>query len=492
MKLLKKIPFFLFLLVLFFCLHGLLENYGNISAGELTGVGLVALGCILLLYLLSRLASKNYLLASLVTFFIGAWYLFFGAIHDSIKAISFLRFLQSYTILLPVLLLTNIAVIWWLKRNKQVYNRLFLYLNILFIIFCVADGALLVNKHYTQKNSSTQADQLFDISKVKAKPNVYLLVFDCYAGYKSLQDSFAFKNDSLYDFLAQRSFKVLPAFSNYNFTFFSMASLLNMQYITDDYTNKIAVQSDMQKRVREIKNAEVFTIFNSMGYSVENYSIFDIKDKPGISGNNSIIPMHAYLVTNKIFHNRLVLDLGYLLYNFNYFARKHIFEHDDDNKASYNKLMATIEKKAGPPKMVYAHLLLPHAPYFKDSLGKYLPIKDFNTESKEHYLSYLKYSNTVIRSVITKITAGDPAAVVLLMSDHGYNNKGSVRISDSAQIAAERYSFNNICAVRFPNGQHDSIAPAISNVNIFRYLFNAQFQQKMPYLKDSMVWVNHD
>jgi Sulfatase len=492
MKLLKKIPFFLFLLVLFFCLHGSVENYGYLRLYEVIEVGGIILLCMAIFFVLIWGITKNYLFAALLTFFVALWYLFFGAIHDIIKSTPLLRFMQAYTVLLPALLLVNIIFIWWLKKSKPLYQKLMLYLNVLFIIFCLWDVVLLVNKAGNFKQSAYTSQIKFDKSRVTAKPNVYFLLFDCYAGYKSLQDSFAFKNDSLYNFLVQKSFTVLPSFSNYNFTFFSMASMLNMQYITDDYRNKIAVQEDMQQRVNEIKNGEVFSIFNSMQYNIENYSIFDLKNKKGISKNNTIIPMHAYLLTNKILHNRLILDLGYLLFRFNYFSRKHIFEHNDNNVTAYNKTIAAIEKKTDPPKFVYAHFLMPHAPYFKDSLGNFLPINEFNISSKKSYLSYLKYTNTIIKSVLTKITTADPNAIVLLMSDHGYNDKGAVRIYDTLQIAAEQYSFNNICAVRFPNQQADSVKAEMSSVNIFRYLFNSQFAQRIPYLKDSTVWVNHD
>ena len=40
MNLLKKIPFFLLLLVLFFCLHGSVENYGYLNLSEVVQVGL--------------------------------------------------------------------------------------------------------------------------------------------------------------------------------------------------------------------------------------------------------------------------------------------------------------------------------------------------------------------------------------------------------------------------------------------------------------------
>ncbi len=76
MNLLKKIPFFLFLLVLFFCLHGSVENYGYLNANEVLQVAAVILGCMAVFFVLTWFISKNYLFTSLVIFFIAGWYLF--------------------------------------------------------------------------------------------------------------------------------------------------------------------------------------------------------------------------------------------------------------------------------------------------------------------------------------------------------------------------------------------------------------------------------
>ena len=135
MNLLKKIPFFLFLLVLFFCLHGSVENYGYLNMYEVAKVGFTIIACIVVFFVIVWLFSKNYVFASLLTFFICLWYLFFGAIHDVIKSVFFLHFLESFTILLPVLLVANIALIWWLKKNKQLHQKMMLYLNVLFLFF---------------------------------------------------------------------------------------------------------------------------------------------------------------------------------------------------------------------------------------------------------------------------------------------------------------------------------------------------------------------
>ena len=211
---LKKFPLFLLLLAVFFCLHGTVENYGFLDMGEVLLIGFIIIMAIAALFFIIYLFKRDVLFASLLTFFIGCWYLFFGVLHDWIKSKAFVSFIQSYTVLVPLLLICTVLWALWLRKRKPVHEKLFLYLNILFIIFCVWDAVLLIGR-YGQTNKQVAADPVvFDLTKVKHKPNVYFLVFDEYAGYKSLEDSFGFANDKLYNFLQQKEFKVLPTFSN--------------------------------------------------------------------------------------------------------------------------------------------------------------------------------------------------------------------------------------------------------------------------------------
>lgn len=300
MQALKKIPFFLFLLVVFFCLHGSVENYGYLNAVEVLEVGGIALLGLAVLFGAIWLITRNIQYTALVCFFIGLWYLFFGVIHDVIKSTPVLRLLQSYTVLLPALVVVNVAVIWWIKKVKPLHPKLFLYLNILFLVFCATDAVLITTRHFNFKHVAVAPDVQFQPSAVKQKPNVYFLLFDEYAGYKSLHDSFGFKNDSLYHFLQQQDFTEIPGFANYDFTPFSMSSILNMQYVPENYRREKLTQKDIQHRFGEIRNAYVFAVFRSLGYTIQNNSIFDIKDNPALYRYNGLFPTHAGLLTNKI------------------------------------------------------------------------------------------------------------------------------------------------------------------------------------------------
>jgi hypothetical protein len=484
---LKKIPFFLLLLAVFFCLHGTVENYGFLDMGEVLLIGSVIIICIAVLFFITWLFKRDMLFASLLTFFISLWYLFFGVLHDWIKSRSFLSFIQSYTVLVPLLIICTILWTLWLKKRKPVHEKLFLYLNILFIIFCVWDGVLLIGRS-RQSNKYEPADPVaFDQSKVKHKPNVYYLVFDEYAGYKSLKDSFGFANDKLYNFLFQKEFTVLPTFSNYDYTAFSMSSMLNMNYVDSNYNHQLLTQKDVQNRFGEIRNAQVFSIFRSMGYSMQNYSIFDIKGEPALSQSNPLFPIHAVLLTNKIFHNRLFKDLGWQLMSGRFeipFLKKYYLYRTDRYNKKAEKLVIESSANKTAPKFCYGHFFLPHDPFYRDSTGAYNKPSQMNDlHNKALYVSYLKYSNGVIQNMVTNIVANDPNAIIIVMSDHGFYNYDSPGDDDPN-------NYDNFCLVRFPGKFYPVYKDKWSNVNFFRYLFNTEFGQKMPYLEDRSIFVN--
>ncbi len=489
MKRFKTIPFFLFLLPLFFCLHGTVENYGYLQPFEVLWIGVVILACMAVLFLIIWAFSKNHIFSALISFFISVWYLFFGALHDWIKSIPLLSFAKSYTVLLLILLLFTCLWILFLKKKKALLYKLVLYLNVLTLLYCCIDS-FLVLKNYLANTKKTTVDAVyFDRSGVVQKPDVYYIVLDEYPGFKSLQDSFAFSNNAFKDYLFQRSFKVLPVFSNYDLTYFSMSSILNMNYVKSDFKNLELTQRDLQKRGVEIKKASVFSIFQSMGYQMENLSIFDIADKRPVSSENSFLLAHAVLLTDKILHNRMKRDIGDKLGKIiPFWKNRNFYYHDVDNKYTEKMLLKKVRVKTEKPAFVYAHFMMPHGPYYYDSLGNKNPYPKISSytlwNDKRLFVSYIKYVNKRMENMLDNIISKNPDAVIIVMGDHGYREYADKRIY-------QPYRYDNLCAVRFPDNNHISFKESWSNVNLFRYLFNCQFNQHMPYLSDSTVVLHY-
>jgi hypothetical protein len=398
--------------------------------------------------------------------------------------------MNHYWVLLPALLISILGLLYLLKKKPAIYKRLFFYLNILLIIYCLLDVVFLLNRSFS--NTKTRESTIsFDYKKVSARPNVYYLLFDEYPGYQSLLSETGFKNDSLYHFLQDKGFTILPTFSNYNFTLFSMSSIFNMQYVADDYNHEHqrANKEDLQKRFIEIKDAQVFSIFRQMGYCIENYSLFDIGSQVCINPEKTFLPVHRRALTAKMLHNRFRKDVGW---QFRETWLESIltdngimYPADDINNNIISKLNNSIAGKNGKPKFCYAHFILPHAPYFRDSAGALITVEKISSlNDTRYFLPYLKYTNKVISLLVNKIVQQDASAVIVIMSDHGFRDfKHHHELYQPA--------FDNICAVRFPGNHLLPYKAQWSSVNFFPYLFNNGFGQQIRYLKDSAIWINY-
>ncbi|MEO7307608.1 MAG: sulfatase-like hydrolase/transferase, partial [Ferruginibacter sp.] len=472
MTLLKKIPFFLILLVLFFCLHGWLENFGFISFKEVLSPGVFIFLGIALFTAVVFLFTKDLLFASLIVFFISLWYLFFGALHDWVRNIPLLSFIKSYTAMLLTLLLFTGAWVIFLRKKKTLHPKLALYLNILLLIYCLVDVFSFVKAQTTRSTVPVVDGIKFDTTRVTQKPDVYLLLFDEYPGFASLKDSFNFANDSLRNYFTIRSFKILPVFSNYDLTYFSMSSMLNMQYLKKDFNNLQLTQRDFQRRGVEINHASLFPIFRSMGYNIRNFSIFDIDEQQAVSVENSFLLANSILLTDKILHNRLNRDLGDRLCKMiPFWKNSDFYQHDIDNKLSEKLLLNAAVEKKSEPQFVYTHFMMPHGPYYFDSLGNKNPFEKISHytmwKDKPLFVAYLKYINKRMINMVNTLITHKPNAIIIVMGDHGYRSFNNENI-----YQAPRY--DNLCAVRFPDNKHQQFKERWSMVNLFRYVFNCE------------------
>ncbi len=485
MEYLKKYPYFLFLLVLFFCLHGSIENFGSLTLNEVTVTGLQMLMTIIFLFVFVFLVSRKLLFSSLVVFFISTCYYFFGAFHDFVRSISFFSPIKSYLVFVPFILLLLSLVCLFIKKRQQLQAKITLYVNILLLLYCMIDLVSILSLVFQTTKKTTVIN--FEYSKVIQKPDVYFLLFDSYPGQKSLQDSFNFSNEKFDSFLVEHSFKSLPIQSNYNVTHFSMASMFNMNYIPKNYSLPNPTQKDELARQKEIENASVFEVFDKMGYDIYNYSIFDLKNKPSVYTKNHFLNTHTKLLNDKVFPNRVLRDLSTSMpesitrffpsyYDNLFYGQK----FDNINLEKY--IYSFLNEKKSKPSFLYAHFLMPHAPYYLDSLGNDTDKKILLTSevysNKEIFLSYLKYTNTVIENIILAIKQKNPNAIIIFMSDHGFN------LYKTNQSFVPEH-FNNTCAVYFPNNFYGKKENSITNVNFFPYFFNTQYNQQLAYLTDS-------
>jgi hypothetical protein len=312
------------------------------------------------------------------------------------------------------------------------------------------------------------------------KPDIYLIIADEYAGKKALQDIFLFDNSAFENELRTRGFHVINnSESNYNATVYSMASLLNMDYIKN--TNKPAVVNhrDMLTCRGLIKSNNLVLFLQQLGYSIYNYSFFDLADKNKVV-HNFFYPTNRSLLTYQTFINRFIYTFGAR------FASKQklidIKKNDLYNNAKIDSLTRNIVfVKDTQPKFIYTHLNMPHHPYFFNSNGIEISADTLTDEfamDKKAYIGYLQYANKKLLDLVDFIKKNSTRPpVIILMGDHGFRQLTS--------DVDNKYWFMNLNAVCFPDGNYSGLYDGMSNVNQFRVTLNTVFGQKLPMLKDS-------
>jgi len=481
---LRHIPFFPFLLPVFFVLHGFVENMAFINLRDCSGLVLTYLLTAGLLYILLYLLYRDAAKASLALGALQAVSFFFGAMHDFLTRHA--GFLSRYSIILPLLTILVVTVLIWLKKTSRKLSSLVLFLNVLLLIYLLVDGAKASfsgDQHQERLTLATPFKQPAPACDTCSFPDVYLLLMDEYASTASLKEWFGYDNSALDSFLRDRGFHIQQkSRSNYNFTSFSMASILNMSYLNGLGPGNAATIADYASTTDLIRSCEVVKQFAAHGYDIVNYSVFDLEGKPS-EVNLLLLPGKTNLITGQTLWSRIIRDIGWNLHGLPVRAiRNQVYQtlHDNNRFIEETEKQSTI--RSGRPRFIYAHLLLPHNPFYYDKHGTLNEPRNLR-QNIQGYLDYLPYTNDVIKKLLTSIRQNTHNnAVIIMMGDHGVRYPAP---DDTLNV----HDHQNQNAIFFPNGDYHLLYDSISGVNQFRVVFNNIFRQNIPLLKDSTVYL---
>ena len=493
---LARIPWFLILLPLFFVLHGWKENVHDLRASEVLGLAGVYLFAALILWLLSRILIKNRGHAALFAFLLLAVNFFFGPVQDLLAGSRF-PWISSYRLMLPLIGIMLALLIFALRRNRtRKFQQLARYLGFLLLILIAMDvvsiASMLTGKREGASRPTTDDPdfRLFSLADSVVKPDIYLLLCDEFASSRSLLETWGFDNTDFDTALTRRGFRVMAdSRSNYNFTPFSVASILQMNY--PEFTgnaSEVSMQdySNIHSMIGKNRLSEVL---RANGYRIHNYSIFDLPGEPAIL-DQAFLPLHTRLITSQTLLSRLRNDLGHLLVT-GRFRVKALAPFFQKQEAGNNEkvIMQTIRdagESPAQPRFFYLHLFLPHLPYLFDSLGNRRDATLFERDYRENpapeYFSSVRYADRRLLSLTDSILARSARPpVIVLMGDHGFRKQHpDTNVLDY---------FRNMNAVYLPSGEYALFPDSISAVNQFRLILNTVFGKTIPLLPDSTIFL---
>lgn len=485
---LKRKILFIILLPVTWVLHGYLNNYELVPQRDAVLLALLYCGVGLLLTGIFWLFYRNIFKAALLSFFLLCLQFFFGPLHDFLKEYLSGSFISKYSFLLPFILLLLITVSIYIARSKKNFYQATLYLNTLMGILIITDSFSLALKSSKTPKINNEFNEKLNPCDTCAKPDIYLIVADGYPGNRQLNDLFNFDNSKFENALRERGFFIVDSsMSNYNFTPFSIASMLNQQYLTG-IEGRNSNKSDMSVCFQTIKQSKTLSLIEKSGYEIYNLSIFDLKNKPSITTPTFIQNKTRPILSQTLLY-RVRRDLGYHLVTTLKIGSeiKKLRERDLRNNVEIIDQTKKIAKqKIQKPKFVYSHIVMPHYPYYYDSAANkidYTLLTDEFNSNADAFVSYLKYANKEYIALIDSIKKNtNNKSIILFLSDHGFR--------EFRKPVDSKYHFMTLNSVFIPDKNYTKYYKGQSNINTFRVLFNTIFNQNYPLLKDSSSYLS--
>jgi len=483
---LQNRPWFILLLPVFLVLH-IEKNYtGLISYGLVWKPILYLIFAAIAVYFLLIVLIRDKSKAGAIAFIVLLVYYFFADVKDWLHEQSPTAWYSRYVFVVPTMVLITTFTVLWMTRHSRKLTRFFLFANLLLLISVLTDLASISFKKLANSNPSARLE-------IKPCPNcklpdVFYIIFDSYSSSDLLRNEFGFDNGDLDRFLSQKGFFIArQSTSNYNFTAYSLASIFNLNYVSVPDSLHLVTLRGLLPGVEKVRMATLFPAMEKLGYKIYNHSIFDINGLPSSTRQFDIWEL-SDLYNRHQLPWKLLKDIGW---NFGFLSafdidRKHaeayIRNRDLNFESTVEEIGKTLHSNDTQPKFVYAHSLIPHAPFSYDSTGRHLPFKEYSAnEDKAAYIQQLVFANKVIKRIVDEILRQNGReCIIMLQGDHAF------RFFNPAKKQEE---FENLNAWYFPNRDYHLLNDSLSSVNSFRLLLNAQFGQDLPILKDSSIFL---
>jgi len=491
LRILRKKPFFLILLPLYVLVHLEYEYRHLIDYRyvwkDLAWILIIPVPTYLIAYFLFRKREK----AALYTFLLLVVVYYFGPLKNALYEHLKGNFFASYSFLLPVLAVLLIIIFIFIRKKKKPNPTIFSFLNLLLILFILAD---LIRLPFS-KDSATSTSQSDQISLNRCdscgKPDIYYLIFDSYTSGPQLQRDFDYSNESTESFLRSRGFYIAEqSRSNYNLTPFSMASVFNMNYLEGLDWKKDFYLKDYLSGVSRTYYNKVTSLLEKEGYKIYNYSIFNFQNHPTSVRPYNLWQYQSLYRLHNIF-SKTYDDIGWKLFSVSHLPGKNeeirkVATERDEHFFSVFDSVSNFKPSSSSPSFVYGHFLLPHAPFSLDSNGRELPnaFTQMNVEDdKAAYLQQLAFTNKYMKRCVDSILLhAERPPIIIIQGDHGFRYFNYKKRNDE---------FYNLAAFYLPGKDYQALSTYQTNVNTFRIIFNQYLGQDYPMLKDSSFFLQY-
>ena len=495
MNFLKRVHLHPFLMGMFPVISLYAHNQSQLELGAPLRSLVIVLGATAIVFVLLRWLFGDFTRAGFITTFISFLFFVYGPIKNIIilHNIHFAGVpLGSGRYLLPLFLVFLIIGIWLLawkiphgETSLLIFNGIALS-ALIFPIISITSYAIFNSTVSIKKQPRTVISQ-----SLSTQPDIYYIILDMYTRSDTIESEFGYDNSAFLEALRKQGFYVAAcSTSNYSHTQLSMASSLNMNYLSALGDGFVAGNTDYSGTTELIKNNAVRQYLHQYGYAFVSFQsrfpFLNITDSDVfISMPNQskfIQPFEMLLIEqtpgtiilNEMEKIARTLKIGDIrLYGSQY-----------DTTLFTLDTLTRLPTSIPGPKFVYAHLLIPHPEYVFGPNGEYTGDDERFIGGPNHdpinqaayklgYTNQVEYIDSRIPKIVEQIISRSKVPpVIIIQGDHGV--KGT---------AQKNMPILN--AYYFPETEaHKLLYPTITPVNTFRLVLNSYFQGHFELLPD--------
>jgi hypothetical protein len=493
---LRSIPFHPFLVVSFqiLTIYATNVNTANITAAMY--VLFAALFATALFFILISFITRDTRRTAISVTFYAFLFFAYGRIYDVVPGLPIAGFMigrNSYLLVLYALIV--LSGTYWIFRSRlcekhleginSFFNRFGFGLVLISVFVGMAnfDGAKFGIKKPTETKKLDINKEPRPVSenrkgKTVLRPDVYYIIMDSYASHRVLKKYYDWDDSGVVEALRTHGFSVNGnACSNYPFTSLSIGATLNMRYVHED-RGFIEAGNKYGYLRQLITENKVMERFRAEGYQVVSNEIFQdytlLNRKQGGEKNDAslfsdeFVALVIHVSILRIIEKELTADA----------MRQDVLSDLEELKRSDSK---------NKPTFVFSHILCPHPPYIFNADGSKPKIFESawgRFENSKQYVQQVRFVGKQIVEIVDSIQRRDPGAVIIVQADHGHGYVVGGHLLDRNKPPLDFLDaqFGILNAMYLPPGIN--MPGKNTPVNLFRYLFNALFDDKLEILPD--------
>lgn len=476
----SKLLLFPFLLSIFPILVLYYENIDEIPIMDLILPILLTLLSTIGLFFAFRYFVKSDIKAGLIITLFSVVFFSYGYFFEIFNnTILYYLDLVHQRYILPLFIILTISISFLIikfKKDLESLRSIFNVISIVMILFI----SINIISFYIQNESENSISNLFFDEKIIIQnnlPDIYHIVFDEYTSSNVLLNDLHFDNSSIINYLKNSNFSILEnALSNYPATEPFLSSTLNLVYLDDKSLEKY----DRLDTELKINDNFVMKFLKQNGYKIViPYSGYGTPDR-FLESNQNICSDTVFL------KNRFATELSRTTI-INYFVEKIIEDERRYVQECTFLNLPTISNEFEQPVYVFAHIMMPHAPYLFDKDGNHVSPKSNKLKGLQGYddlngyLNELQFANKQIKDIVSQILKKSNNAIIIIQGDTGTSILNNPDVDD---FKKKRLSI--LFAIHLP--ENYSIPQNLSPVNTYRIIFNHNFDSNYELLENRYFW----